>query len=96
MLLVGLRLKLEKVLEYFCEHLSRIGNVGPKLQDARYNMDISENLVSKFVITNQTKKILFSGLRFKPIHDLLIADFNWNEDFSTAEEIHVTLDKNTQ
>ena len=36
-----------------------------------------------------------SGLRFKPIYDLLLNDINWNEDFSAAEEIHVTLDINT-
>ena len=36
-----------------------------------------------------------SDLRFKPIHDLLLNNINWNEDFSAAEEIHVTLDINT-
>ena len=36
-----------------------------------------------------------SGSRFKPIHDLLLNNINWNEDFSAAEEIHVTLGNNT-
>ena len=36
-----------------------------------------------------------SGLRFKHIHDLLLNNINWNEDFLPEEEIHVTVDNNT-